>query len=258
MSTPPRAPSPTTGLAELSGPAATPERLPRSAETRSPRHVAFIVDGNRRWARAHGCPVEQGHREGADNICRAVRWCEAVGIETTTWWLLSTDNLNRAAPELHTLLDVILELTHQLAAAGYWRMRHLGDPRLLPDALATALSEAQTSTCHNPGPQINFAVGYSGRQDILAAARLIADQAVTSAGFSVSEWSFAQALSTVGLPDPDLVIRTSGEQRLSGFMLWQAALSELYFCPTLWPDFTQSDLHRALAFYANRQRRFGK
>ncbi|WP_307821956.1 polyprenyl diphosphate synthase [Streptomyces flavofungini] len=247
----------TTGLPDPSGPTATREGFPQVANN-PPRHVAFIVDGNRRWARAHGHPVEQGHQEGADNVCRAVHWCEAVGIETTTWWLLSTDNLNRTTAELHKLLDIISELTRRLAATGHWRMRHLGDPRLLPRSLAAALSEAETTTRHNRGPQINFAVGYSGREDILAAARLIAHQAVTSAGFSVSERSFAQALSTSGLPDPDLVIRSSGEQRLSGFMLWQAALAELYFCPVLWPDFTQSDLHRALAFYANRQRRFGK
>ncbi|MEV8016029.1 polyprenyl diphosphate synthase [Streptomyces sp. NPDC086554] len=242
-----------------------PRDLPQQRDDRrdlgprkGPRHVAFIVDGNRRWAQAHGRPVEQGHREGADNVCRAVRWCEAVGIETTTWWLLSTDNLRRAAAELHELLDIISELTDRLAAAGHWRMRHLGDPRLLPSSLAASLREAETSTCRNQGPQINFAVGYSGREDILAAARMLAHQAVKSAGFTVSERSFAQALSTSGLPDPDLVIRTSGEQRLSGFMLWQAALSELYFCPVLWPDFTQSDLHCALAFYGARQRRFGK
>ncbi|MEV0112642.1 polyprenyl diphosphate synthase [Streptomyces sp. NPDC050844] len=242
-----------------------PRDLPHQRDDRrdlgprsGPRHVAFIVDGNRRWAQAHGHPVEQGHREGADNVYRAVRWCEAVGIETTTWWLLSTDNLNRAAAELHELLDIISDLTDRLAAAGHWRMRHLGDPRLLPSSLATSLREAETRTCRNQGPQINFAVGYSGREDILAAARMLAHQAVKSAGFTVSERSFAQALSTSGLPDPDLVIRTSGEQRLSGFMLWQAALSELYFCPVLWPDFTQSDLHGALAFYGARQRRFGK
>ncbi|MEU5001958.1 polyprenyl diphosphate synthase [Streptomyces sp. NPDC021622] len=242
-----------------------PRDLPQQKDNRldlgpgsGPRHVAFIVDGNRRWAQAHGHPVEQGHREGADNVCRAVRWCEAVGIETTTWWLLSTDNLNRAAAELHELLDIISDLTDRLAAAGHWRMRHLGDPRLLPSSLAASLREAEAGTCRNQGPQINFAVGYSGREDILAAARMLAHQAAESAGFTVSERSFAQALSTSGLPDPDLVIRTSGEQRLSGFMLWQAALSELYFCPVLWPDFTQSDLHCALAFYGARQRRFGK
>ncbi|QCX82859.1 (2Z,6E)-farnesyl diphosphate synthase (plasmid) [Streptomyces sp. YIM 121038] len=226
-----------------------------------PRHVAFIVDGNRRWAHAHGYGPGEGHRQGAETICSALEWCESAGIEITTWWLLSKDNLHRSASELSELLEIITSLIGRLADRQRWRIRHLGDPAVLPADMVAELSTAEKGTCDALGLQVNLAVGYSGRADIVSAVREIARRAADSPSHSkatpVTEEQFSRALTTGGLPDPELVIRTSGEQHLSGFMPWQTALSEIYFCPVLWPDFTQPDLMNALSSYAKRQRRHG-
>ncbi|MET9700761.1 polyprenyl diphosphate synthase [Streptomyces sp. NPDC006529] len=229
---------------------------------RIPQHVAFIVDGNRRWARAHGRTVREGHREGADNIIRTLDKCETAGIGITTWWLLSMENLKRSEAELHGLLDIITDLVGHLTDCGRWRIRHLGDSRLVPDPLADALHAAERSSGRSAGPQVNLAVAYSGRSDIVAAVceiarRVAADPLERPTDAPATERRIEGLLSTQGLPDPDLVIRTSGEQRLSGFMPWQTAHSEFYFSPTLWPDFTEQDLQQALDSYAHRQRRHG-
>ncbi len=227
----------------------------------APKHVAFIVDGNRRWANAHEVPLEEGHRRGAENICRALEWCEAAGVQITTWWLLSTDNLNRSPCELHKLVDIIGGLVRTLAASRRWQIRHLGDAAVLPTRLAAEVEAAVESSCDGRRPQVNLAIGYSGRADIVAAVRSLAVKAAAmhDAGLpvEVTERQLAEALSTRGQPDPDLVIRTSGEHRLSGFMAWQTSLSELHFCPALWPDFRRSHFEFALTDYARRKRRFG-
>jgi short-chain Z-isoprenyl diphosphate synthase len=214
--------------------------------------VAFIVDGNRRWARNHGVSTEEGHAAGARKIVEVLGWCNEAGVEITSWWVLSPDNLRRPRDELSGLLRIIGELAEEVVALQRWRVRHIGDPALLPRELAQALRAAQEHTCRVDGPRVNLAVGYGGRRDLTAAVRHL----VTS-GVAITARTISEALATRGDPDPDLLIRTSGEQRLSDFMIWQTALTELYFSPVLWPDYTQTELARALSSFEQRERRYG-
>ncbi len=228
-----------------------------------PRHVGVILDGNRRWARASGAGAAEGHRAGADNILDFLGWCEDAGVERVTLWLLSTDNLTRPAQELTDLLGIIEELVGRLAAARRWRVHPVGALDLLPAATARRLKEHEETTRGIDGLHVNVAIGYGGRREIADAVRsLLHEQAAQ--GRSIEELAeildvehIAEHLYTRGQPDPDLVIRTSGEQRLSGFLLWQSAHSEFYFCEALWPDFRKVDFLRALRSYSQRHRRFG-
>ena len=228
-----------------------------------PKHIGVILDGNRRWARAAGGTTEQGHRAGADKIAEMLGWCEETGVEVVTLWLLSTDNLNRPAEELVPLLSIIEGAVTGLAETGRWRVHHVGTMDMLPSHTQTVLKEAEQATVGVGGLLVNVAVGYGGRQEIADAVRsLLLDHA--SRGTSVEDIAevldidhIAEHLYTRGQPDPDLIIRTSGEQRLSGFMLWQTAHSEYYFCEVFWPAFRKVDFLRALRDYAARHRRFG-
>ncbi len=229
-----------------------------------PCHVGVILDGNRRWARAIGADPQHGHRRGADKIRELLEWCDDVGVEVVTLWLLSTDNLTRPTRELAPLLSIIESTVTDLAAPhNRWALRIVGALDLLPDSTARLLKERAEATVGRPGVTVNVAVGYGGRREIADAVRsLLAEQA--SRGSSLEELAavldvehIAEHLYTRGQPDPDLVIRTSGEQRLSGFLLWQSAHSEFYFCDAYWPDFRRVDFLRALRDYARRSRRFG-
>ncbi len=228
-----------------------------------PRHVGVMLDGNRRWARERGAGSAEGHRAGADNIAPFLGWCEEAGVEVVTLWLLSTDNLNRPPAELEPLLAIIEEVVADLAAAQHWRMHVVGALDLLPDATAQRLQEAAASTAAVDGMVVNVAIGYGGRREIADAVRsLLRDAAAKGASLedlaeTVTVEDIAEHLYTKGQPDPDLVIRTSGEQRLGGFLLWQSAHSEFYFCEAYWPDFRKVDFLRALRSYAERERRFG-
>jgi len=231
--------------------------------TQIPRHVGVIVDGNRRWARAMGLhDVNRGHQKGADKISELVAWCREAGVEYVTLWLLSTDNLTRSPDELQPLLRVIERLVGDLVEQG-WNVKPMGSLDLLPDQTAHVLKQAKETTSHRPGLIVNVAVGYGGRREIADAVRSLL-QEHASKGASIEELvevldveHIAEHLYTRGLPDPDLVIRTSGEQRLSGFLLWQSAHSEFYFCEAYWPDFRKVDFLRALRSYAARHRRYG-
>ncbi len=230
---------------------------------RLPKHVGVMLDGNRRWARAAGADTAAGHRAGAANISPFLGWCEEVGIEVVTLWLLSTDNLNRPERELTPLLTIIEDVVTELAAEKRWRINPVGALDLLPDATARALKEAAATTRHVDGVWVNVAVGYGGRREIADAVRSLLMHHAQE-GTSIEELAatldvehIAEHLYTKGQPDPDLVIRTSGEQRLGGFLLWQSAHSEFYFCEAFWPDFRRVDFLRALRAYAERQRRFG-
>ena len=228
-----------------------------------PRHVGVMLDGNRRWARANGANTQQGHQAGADNILPLLGWCEDVGVEVVTLWLLSTDNLNRPASELTPLLSIIEAVVKDLAAEGRWRLNPVGALDLLPAPTAARLKESADLTRSVNGMIVNIAVGYGGRREIADAVRsLLQEQAAR--GTSIEQLAevldvehIAEHLYTKGQPDPDLVIRTSGEQRLGGFLLWQSAHSEFYFCEAFWPDFRHVDSLRALRAYAERERRFG-
>jgi short-chain Z-isoprenyl diphosphate synthase len=230
-----------------------------------PRHVALMLDGNRRWARDAGfVDVNDGHRAGAAKIADLLGWCEEAGVEVVTLFLLSTDNLHRPADELEPLLEIIGDVVDELSEpTARWRLRIVGALDLLPRELADRLSAAAGRTLGRSGLELNVAVGYGGRQEIADAVRkLLLQHAET--GTSIEELAevldvdhIAAHLYTSGQPDPDLVIRTSGEQRLSGFLLWQSAHSEFWFCEAYWPEFRRVDFLRALRDYAARHRRFG-
>jgi short-chain Z-isoprenyl diphosphate synthase len=235
----------------------------RLRHDRLPQHVGVMLDGNRRWARATGADAATGHRAGAANISPFLGWCEELGIEVVTLWLLSTDNLNRKPDELAPLLGIIEDVVTELADAGRWRINPVGALDLLPDATARTLKEAAAATRAIEGVLVNVAVGYGGRREIADAVRSLLHHHAKE-GTSIEELAtildvehIAEHLYTKGQPDPDLVIRTSGEQRLGGFLLWQSAHSEFYFCEAYWPDFRRVDFLRALRAYAVRNRRFG-
>jgi short-chain Z-isoprenyl diphosphate synthase len=228
-----------------------------------PRHVGVILDGNRRWARSAGlADVSDGHQKGADHIFELLTWCRQAGVEVVTLWLLSTDNLARPAAEVEALLRIIESTVRELVAQG-WHVKPVGALDLLPIETAQALKDAAEATAHNGGLLVNVAVGYGGRREIADAVRSLLQDHATK-GTTIEELAeildvehIADHLYTAGQPDPDLVIRTSGEQRLGGFLLWQSAHSEFYFCDAYWPDFRRVDFLRALRSYAARHRRFG-
>ncbi len=245
-----------------------------------PHHVGVILDGNRRWARSMGFGAAQGHKRGADKIEEFLGWAEQMGVQVVTLWLLSTDNLSRDPAELSPLLDIIAHAVDELAETGRWRLRLVGAVDLLPDPLAgrlrAAVASSQPSVDEMGGEsdeaadqegrrmQVNIAVGYGGRQEIADAVReLLRERAAAGASLeevaaSLSEEDITDHLYTKGQPDPDLVIRTSGEQRLSGFLLWQSVHSEYYFCEVNWPAFRRVDFLRALRDFAGRERRLGR
>ena len=230
---------------------------------RIPQHIGVMLDGNRRWARAVGAETDDGYRAGADNIRPLLGWCEEVGVKVVTLWLLSTDNLNRPPEQLTGLMTVIEGAVESLAAERRWQVHPVGALDLLPASTAAKLKAAEDATRDIDGVLVNIAVGYGGRREIADAVRsLLHEQA--AAGRTLEELAdvidvehIAEHLYTRGQPDPDLVIRTSGEQRLGGFLLWQSAHSEFYFCEALWPDFRRVDFLRAIRAYAQRERRYG-
>jgi len=206
-----------------------------------------------------------GHRVGAVKIKDVLTWCDQTGIGHVTLYLLGTENLRRPAAELDPLLRIIEDLASDLSTEGSpWKIRAAGALDMLPAATASALKAAEMATHdRNSSMVVNMAVGYGGRREIADAVRALLNQHASQGG-TIEELAevldvehIAEHLYTKGQPDPDLVIRTSGEQRLSGFLLWQSAHSEFYFCDVNWPDFRRVDFLRALRSYANRQRRFG-
>lgn len=248
---------------------------------RVPEHVGVILDGNRRWARTKGFGAAQGHQRGADKIKDFLGWAEIAGVRVVTLWLLSTDNLSRDPAELSPLLDIIAQAVDELGSGGRWRLRLVGAVDLLPEPVAERLRDAVAGTATDPAEsagaagagnageterrmQVNIAVGYGGRQEIADAVRDIlreraaAGESLEEVAASLSEEDITAHLYTKGQPDPDLVIRTSGEQRLSGFLLWQSVHSEFYFCEVNWPAFRRIDFLRALRDYAGRERRMGR
>ncbi|MCW2635400.1 MAG: uppS [Blastococcus sp.] len=241
-------------------------RLARALEGADvPRHVGVIMDGNRRWARAIGLEdVAHGHRRGADKIVDLLGWCDDAGVSLVTLFLLSTDNLNRPEPEVTALLQIIEDVAVDLSRPGRrWQVRSMGAPEVLPPETVAVLKQAEEDTRDRPGATVNLAVGYGGRREIADAVRsLLAEHATRGTSLeelveSLEVEHIAEHLYTRGQPDPDLVIRTSGEQRMSGFLLWQTANTEFLFTDVYWPDFRRVDFLRALRDYSARHRRFG-
>ncbi|HEX9416807.1 MAG TPA: polyprenyl diphosphate synthase [Gaiellaceae bacterium] len=233
-----------------------------------PDHVAVILDGNRRWASIVGLrePAE-GHRAGADKLDELLDWCVRLGIGQVTVWALSNENLTRPRKELEGLLEVVarkLEFLAELHGRQSVRIRVYGRVDDLPEPLRQSIRAAEEATAGNDGLRLNIALGYSGRDELVDAARALVDRLATE-GLGPQEMAeriTAEALAghlyTAGEPDPDLIIRTSGEVRLSGFLPWQGAHSELYFTDVYWPELRELDFLRALRTYQHRRRRFGR
>jgi short-chain Z-isoprenyl diphosphate synthase len=241
-------------------------RLARALEGADiPRHVGVIMDGNRRWARAIGLEdVAHGHRRGADKIVDLLGWCEDAGVSVVTLFMLSTDNLRRPESEVSALLRIIEDVAVDLSRPGRrWQVRAMGAPEVLPPETVAVLKQAEEDSRDRPGVTVNLAVGYGGRREIADAVRsLLAEHAERGTPLeelvdSLDVDHIAEHLYTAGQPDPDLVIRTSGEQRMSGFLLWQTANAEFHFTDVYWPDFRRVDFLRALRDYSARHRRFG-
>ena len=255
------------GPAPLAAAAAT-RPSPRQAlppgldAARLPAHVAVIMDGNGRWARRRGLPRVMGHRQGVESLKRCLRLCSDWGIGTLTAYAFSTENWNRPGEEVRFLMALFERvLERELAALEQERVRirFLGDLEPLPAGLQRRIAEATARTAGNDGIAFNVCTNYGSRAELVAAARRLAQRAACGEldPAAIDEACFAAELHTAGGPDPDLLIRTSGEQRLSNFLLWQLAYAELHISPVLWPDFDQPALEAALLDYQSRQRRFG-
>eukprot|EP00898_Chlorokybus_atmophyticus_P001201 jgi/Chlat1/2081/Chrsp17S02810 len=254
--------------------AATDRSLHGSVESTSgpeddgalPKHVAIIMDGNSRWAQQRGLPASVGYERGIEALRRVVRCCRKCGIRALTVFAFSTDNWRRPMEEVSALMTLMTctfsAQVPDLRRNGV-RVRVIGDRSMLPAALQRQIASAEASTADNTDLVLNVAVNYSGRQDVVAACKAVAAQ-VAEGSLSVSDIDedvVSQLLSTsspsVDVSDPDLLIRTSGEQRLSNFLLWQLAYTEFFFTPVLWPDFSEEHFQEALSSFAHRQRRFG-
>ncbi|TMQ72034.1 MAG: di-trans,poly-cis-decaprenylcistransferase [Candidatus Eisenbacteria bacterium] len=224
-----------------------------------PRHIAIIMDGNGRWAEARGVPRLMGHRAGRESVREAVKGCLALGVEVLTLYTFSTENWNRPAREVRALMAILrqtLRAVRRELRADNVRLQTIGRAADLPPEVTAAIAETQGYLAGCDGLLLNLALSYSGRAEILDAVRRVVAERTSAA--RLDEAGFGRFLYTAGLPDPDLLIRTSGEMRISNFMLWQLAYTELWITDTLWPDFRRRHLYQAVADYQGRQRRFGR
>ncbi len=222
-----------------------------------PKHVAIIMDGNGRWALRRGSPRIAGHKRGADNVRRVTEQCRQLGIPVLTLYAFSDENWGRPKEEVGFLMDMLGSyLKSEIAAmkANRIKFRTIGRIERLPLSVRRWIEKAVSETAANTGLVLNLALSYGGRGEILEAIKRMSSNGAAGA---LTEEMFSSYLDTAGLPDPDLIIRTSGEKRISNFLLWQAAYAELYFTDTLWPDFEEKDLLAAILDYQGRQRRFG-
>jgi len=228
-----------------------------------PRHIAITMDGNGRWAAARGHARSAGHKAGLDPVRMCIEQCSQRGVEALTLFAFSSENWRRPIEEVGSLMRLFLEALdreidelHRKAV----RMRFIGERRSLAVRLQARIAAAEARTAANAGLKLQVAMSYGGRWDIVQAAQSLARECASGRirPEELTEESFAARLSLAGVPEPDLFIRTGGEQRVSNFLLWDLAYAELYFTPKLWPDFTLSDLEEALAYFAARERRFGR
>ena len=220
-----------------------------------PTHLGIIMDGNGRWAKKRGMPRTMGHKAGADVFKKISKECGKIGIEEVTFYAFSTENWNRPKEEVETLMrlfkDYLLEAKADLEASGNLRIRFVGEREGISEELLALMDEAVETTSARTGTMINVAVNYGGRQEIVSAVNKL----IASGKTAVTEDDISSLMYTN--PECDLIIRPSGEQRLSNFLLWQAAYSEFWYSDVLWPDFSEKDLHSALADFEKRNRRFG-
>ena len=220
-----------------------------------PGHIAIIMDGNGRWATEKGMPRNAGHQAGVDTVRRITAECVRMGVKYLTLYTFSTENWNRPSDEVSALMGLVLSsLEDEIFMKNNVRFRVIGDMKRLPDDVQEKLRETEERTAKNDAMTMVVALSYSSRWEITEAVR----QLVAEAPQEITEETVSRHLQTSFMPDPDLLIRTGGELRVSNYLLWQIAYSELYFCDTYWPDFSEDDLHRAVESYQRRQRRFGK
>jgi undecaprenyl diphosphate synthase len=228
-----------------------------------PRHVAITMDGNGRWAAARGLARSAGHKAGLTPVRMCIEECTRRGIEALTLFAFSSENWGRPAEEVGSLMGLFLEALDreidELHTQGV-RLRLIGERRRLAVRLQARIAAAEERTATNPGLKLQVAVSYGGRWDIVQAAQSLARECSSGAmrPEDLNESRFASRLTLAGVPEPDLLIRTGGEYRISNFLLWDLAYAELYFTPRLWPDFVVADFEEALGFYAGRERRFGQ
>lgn len=227
-----------------------------------PRHVAIIMDGNGRWAHKHGLPRSEGHRRGVEALRRAVRFAVRRGVRYLTLFSFSSENWSRPDDEIEGLFNLVrIFIRGDLAELNKndVKIRVIGERDPLPSDIRALIDETERVTMGNRGLNLTVAFNYGSRDEIVRAARDLADRAVRGEidPGAIDHASFEQGLDTVGIPDPDLIVRTSGEQRISNFLLWQAAYSELVFSPVLWPDFGDAEFEAALSEYSSRERRYG-
>lgn len=233
-------------------------KQPEKEQPKVPKHLAVIMDGNGRWARARGLPRQAGHRAGTENLRQIIRTCGDLGIKILTVYAFSTENWGRPEKEIKGLLnileDVIDRELEELHANGV-QLRHLGDLGALSDRLQAKVRAAVDLTKDNQQLILNVAWNYGGRQEILHAVREIVRSGVPAD--EIDDALFESYLYTAGLPDPDLIIRTSGEFRVSNYLIWQGAYAEYYVTPTYWPSFDRAELEKAIECFCSRERRFG-
>jgi len=230
---------------------------------RIPEHIAIIMDGNGRWATQRGLPRVEGHKEGARAVRRVVEACARQGVKILTLFAFSRDNWRRPEEEIGALFSLLHQYLHSelpTLMKEKIRFRMIGDRSLLPRQILKDLQKVEKATQNNSRMLLNVAINYSGREEIVRAVQRLCEKVEQGKlhASTLSQEDFRKELYTNGLPDPDLLIRTSNEYRLSDFLLWQVAYSELFFTPTLWPDFTEEDLNQAIAEYQKRERRFGR
>ena len=242
-----------------------PVRQPTAEELLSrgnlPRHIAIIMDGNGRWARARGVPRMFGHRAGRESVRESVKGCVALGVEVLTLYTFSIENWKRPKREVDALMGILqktLRAEREELKANNVRLAVIGRTHDLPAAVRKAITETQNYLAGSSGLLLNLALSYSGRAEMVEAVRAILREEPRIDPAVVDETFLANFLYTAGLPDPDLLIRTSGELRISNFMLWQLAYAELWITDTLWPDFRRRHLYQAVADYQRRERRFGR
>ncbi|MDH4006063.1 MAG: isoprenyl transferase [Gammaproteobacteria bacterium] len=232
------------------------------ARSNIPRHVAVIMDGNGRWAHKRSLPRHAGHRSGVKSVREVVENSARYGVEYLTLFAFSSENWRRPEEEVGMLMSLFLEALRREVAdlhKNNVRLRFIGERECLDSKLNEKISNAEALTADNTGLRLQVAVAYGGRWDIVEAARSVASKVVSGeiSPESIDEATFAAELQLGGAPDPDLLIRTGGEQRISNFLLWNLAYAELWFTDVLWPDFGQAEFEAALAYYSERQRRYG-
>lgn len=232
-----------------------PKDEPKVDFSRLPRHVAIIMDGNGRWAKRRGLPRTAGHAAGAETFRTIATYCKDIGLEYLTVYAFSTENWKRPADEVSTIMGLLEQYLHEAIDTmerDHIRLRFFGDMSVLSPELQALAHRTDDISAHYDGFQANICLNYGGRAELLRAAQRCAER-----GLDWTEENLSANMYSAGIPDPELVIRPGGEMRLSNFLLWQCAYSELYFCDTLWPDFTRQELDKAIIDYQRRDRRFG-